>query len=101
MDINDALNALLASSKLPAFLVDLSKIAEMKNERQRMEKSQSAEEYYKHIIMANNLTAATYKNEKAAFLQPQAYVDYRMYLAKKSFDEIADDILNRLIEKEV
>ena len=101
MDINDALNALLASSKLPAFLVDLSKIAEMKNERQRMEKSQSAEEYYKHIIMANNLTAATYKNEKAVFLQPQAYVDYRMYLAKKSFDEIADDILNRLIEKEV
>ncbi|MFQ9126511.1 MAG: hypothetical protein ACLR4Z_06620 [Butyricicoccaceae bacterium] len=54
----------------------------MKNERQRMEKSQSAEEYYKHIIMANNLTAATYKNEKAVFLQPQAYVDYRMYLAK-------------------
>lgn len=59
----------------------------------------------RNIINQHNygkqLTAATYKNEKAVFLQPQAYVDYRMYLAKKSFDEIADDILNRLIEKEV
>ena len=83
-NLSGALDALLSSKELPALLVALSSVAGAKQAREHTLKEQQA-----------------YENGADSIpLSPAAYINYRSYCAKQSFDAMIDDILNRLTEKE-
>lgn len=91
-NLSGALDALLSSKELPALLVALSSIADAK---------QTREHTLKERALGNlNEQQAYERGADSIPLSPAAYINYRSYCAKQSFDAMIDDILNRLTEKE-
>lgn len=91
-NLSGALDALLSSKELPALLVALSSVASAK---------QAREHTLKERALGNlNEQQAYERGADSIPLSPAAYINYRSYCAKQSFDAMIDDILNRLTEKE-
>lgn len=91
-NLSGALDALLSSKELPALLVALSSVASAK---------QAREHTLKERALGNLNEQQAYENGADSIpLSPAAYINYRSYCAKQSFDAMIDDILNRLTEKE-
>lgn len=91
--LSGALDALLSSKELPALLVALASVAGAKQARR--------EHTLKERALGNlNEQQAYERGADSIPLSPAAYINYRSYCAKQSFDAMIDDILNRLIEKE-
>lgn len=92
-NLSGALDALLSSKELPALLVALASVAGAKQARR--------EHTLKERALGNlNEQQAYERGADSIPLSPAAYINYRSYCAKQSFDAMIDDILNRLIEKE-
>lgn len=91
--LSGALDALLSSKELPALLVALASVAGAKQARR--------EHTLKERALGNLNEQQAYENGADSIpLSPAAYINYRSYCAKQSFDAMIVDILNRLIEKE-
>lgn len=90
-NLSGALDALLSSKELPALLVALSSVASAKQAREHTLKERALGNLNdsRHMKTARTYPAVT-----------GAYINYRSYCAKQSFDAMIDDILNRLTEKE-
>ena len=83
---------LFRDRNLPALLVALSSVAGAK---------QAREHTLKERALGNlNEQQAYERGADSIPLSPAAYINYRSYCAKQSFDAMIDDILNRLTEKE-
>lgn len=91
--LSGALDALLSSKELPALLVALASVAGAKQARR--------EHTLKERALGNlNEQQAYERGADSIPLSPAAYINYRSYCAKQSFDAMIVDILNRLTEKE-